>query len=355
MPAALSEQQFRAVVQAGVLAPSAENYHPLRFARVDCSLFVLGTTQFVQAAPHRRVLLLMSAGAVVQNMLLAAGDLGFEYVVRWFPDPQRPELVARLDPGPGAPAADVALVGAIRSRHTNRTLRYSGPPLRQEERQWLESDAHASPGVTLFWLDQKDVRRKALKLVRIAETERYRCRPMHDELFSSVRFDLGWKAAAAEGLSPGALGVERPLRPAFALLRHWGVMRLLNVVGVHHIIGIRAGSLPCRLCPHLAVIAADDDLESGAMAAGMAFQRVWLRASALGLALQPLAAAALFTLASYNDVRDSVRRELVDGWAELVPEKRPMMLFRLGHAPRPVVGTTRKHVATYLFHEQQSH
>jgi hypothetical protein len=348
MPDALPDGQFRALVQAGILAPSADNDHPLRFERADRTLVVRGTDQFLAAPFHRRVLLWISAGAVVQNMLLEASRQGLEYQVTWAPEPGQPDLLARLGPGPGFPG-DSELADAIPTRRTNRALRFSGPRLEPTELAVLEREARTAPGANLIWADSPGSRAEVLRLIRIAEGERFRCEPMHHELFSSVRFDLGWGVPADQGLSPGALGVERPLRPAFALLRHWPVMRALNLVGGHHFMGIRAGSLPSRLCPHLAVVVVGEgDLGAGARAAGMAFERVWLRASALGLALQPLAAAALFALDGYRDVRPSLRRRLAEGWARLAPGQRPMMVFRLGRAAPPPIGTARKPLESYL-------
>lgn len=347
MPEALPDGQFRALVQAGILAPSADNHHPLRFERSGRAVVVRGTDQFLAAPFHRRVLLWISVGAVVQNMLLEASRQGLEYQVTWAPEPGQPDLVARLDPGPGF-HGDSGLAAAIPTRRTNRALRFSGPPLEPSDCALLEQEARTAPGASLIWADSPGSRAEALRLIRIAEGERFRCAPMHHELFSSVRFDLGWNVPADQGLSPGALGVERPLRPAFALLRHWPVMRALNLVGGHRFMGVRAGSLPSRLCPHLGVIAVDGELDPGARSAGMAFERVWLRASALGLALQPLAAAALFALDGYGDVRSSVRRSLAEGWARLVPGQRPMMVFRLGRAAPPQVGTARKPLESYL-------
>lgn len=347
MPDALADGQFRALVQAGILAPSADNHHPLRFERKDHALVVRATDEFLAAPFHRRVLLWISAGAVVQNMLLEASRQGLEYQVTWAPEPGQPDLLARLEPGPGF-AGDSELADAIPSRRTNRALRFSGPRLEPTELAVFERDVRTAPGASLIWADSPASRAEAVRLIRVAEGERFRCAPMHHELFSSVRFDLGWHVPADQGLSPGALGVERPLRPAFALLRHWPVMRALNLVGGHHFMGIRAGSLPSRLCPHLAVIAVDGELDAGARSAGMAFERVWLRASTLGLEVQPLAAAALFALDGYRDVRPSVRRRLAEGWARLAPGRRPMMVFRLGRAAPPPIGTARKPLDSYL-------
>jgi hypothetical protein len=87
----------------------------------------------------------------------------------------------------------------------------------------LEADAAKPDAVNLVWLDAPELRRKALKLIRIAEGERLRDQHLHEAMFSSIRFDAGWNDIPDEGLAPGALGVEKPCdrssRPCWKLMQ----------------------------------------------------------------------------------------------------------------------------------------
>jgi hypothetical protein len=336
----LSRAETGSILEAGILAPSADNRHMLRF-RVDSgAILIRADAAFAQAPFHRRVLALISLGAVVENMALRAGALGFVARVAW-PDGgsvggSLAELrFERVRPQPSALEAAIAL------RHTNRRLLYRGPALAPDQRRQLADDAGAVDGVRLLWLDAPPVRRAALRLAAIAEAERFRSRPLHADLFSSIRFDLDWRTTAAEGLPPGALEIEPPMRPLFKALRHWNAMRVLARLGAHRVIALRAAYLPCRLAPHVCALVTRLRLEDGAVAAGRALERVWLRATALGLAFQPLAGAALLALDGYRDVEEDVRRRLATGWSGLCADALPLMLFRIGHARPPTLRTAR--------------
>jgi hypothetical protein len=124
----------------------------------------------------------------------------------------------------------------------------------------------------------------------------------------------------------------------------------LNTLGMHALLGLRAGYLPCRLSPHLGVITTTLDLEQGAAAGGRAFERLWLRITALGLALQPMAASTVlcFQEPSATGVSDKVRTTLRLGWSKIVGEATPLMLFRLGRAEKPAVLSLRKPLEAYL-------
>jgi hypothetical protein len=239
------------------------------------------------------------------------------------------------------------LAACILKRHTNRKF-FRGPPLSGEEREAIQREAQGFEGVELLWLDAPGLRDSALRLARQAETERFRDEYFHRELFGSIRFELGWEQPSDEGLAPGSLEVERPMRAGFSALRFWPLMKLLTALGVHHTLGLRAGYFPCRLSPHLCALVTKLDLSGGALVGGRVFERLWLRASSLGLCLQPMAAAAVFSLPVSDRVRDALRERLAAGWARLAPGRQPLMLFRLGRAKPPTVINGRRAAVTYL-------
>jgi hypothetical protein len=406
---------LRQMLQSGICAPSAENQLHLRFRVLRDSVQLLSTDVATWAErPHRKMLAWMSYGAVVENIALRSAALGWGLTVVWHAAPaaaesasegrtneitqeatqdttqritQRnpqhitqeptavtaeatadsttqstaadsPQVIADLrwtaSPNAVPSPADAALAAAIEQRHTNRRF-YRRAPLTADALHTLIDAAAAVDGAALQWLSAPARRTSALRAIRIAETERFRQRHLHDELFSTVRFELGWQRSTDDGLPPAALQVEPPMRPLFAALRHWPLMRALNALGVHHALGLRAGYLPCAFAPQLGLIVADAPNQPVSHAlAGRAFQRVWLGAASLGLALQPMAAATVLTqqVAGNGWVSAAVQTQLQRLLAGLtdVPEANllPCMLFRIGHAPPPSAVAGRRSLDTYL-------
>jgi hypothetical protein len=339
-------EQITAIMKSGILAPSADNRHHIVFEPASEELSLWTDRAIGSLERHRQVLTRLSLGAMVENMLLKAAEFGFTAAPEWFPDPAQPCLAAELR-WETTPPQCTGLSSAIAERRTNRRF-FRGPCLPPHALASLESLVSSVDGAKMLWLDEPKLRTAALRLVVLAETERFRSQPLHDELFSSIRFDAGWKSSTPEELPPGALEIEPPLRPFFAVLRHWPVMRCLNSIGMHRLLGLRAAYWPCRLSPHLGLIATTLDLDSGAIAVGRAFERLWLQAASEGLALQPMAASALFTLPGYAGVGDKIRSTLSAGWADIAPGMSPLMLFRLGHAAAPSLRSGRYPVAHFL-------
>lgn len=340
------------VLSAGILAPSAENKHYLRFDVASDSVSLASTDHASWAElPHRRFLALLSYGAVLENIALRSAQFGQVLKAELVPDPAQPALIARLRWTPASMPTD-PLDDAIETRHTNRRF-YQRKKVPGETLAQLSAAACAVPGARLLWLDGPGRRRLALDTIRIAETERFRQRALHNELFGAVRFDNGWKRTTDEWLPLAALQIETPMRVPFSLMRHWPLMRASSWLGGHLALGLRAGYLPCASAPHIGLLVADDPRdEISALQAGRGFQRLWLAAHAAGVALQPMAAATVLSrqIAAPGWVRASVKHRIREQLEQLSDDvgARPCMLFRAGYARLPTVVTGRLPLDHYL-------
>lgn len=345
-------QQLRRILGAGILAPSAENKHYLRFRVARDSVSLVSTDQASWTAlPHRQFLALLAYGAVLENIALRSARFAQALQVELVPDPAQPAVIAQLRWTPASLPAD-PLDQVIETRHTNRRF-YRRTKVPGETLAQLSVAAAAAPGARLLWLDDPSHRRLALDTLRLAETERFRQRALHDELFGAVRFDNGWRQSTEEWLPLAALQIEAPMRLPFSLMRHWPLMRASSWVGAHLALGLRAGYLPCASAPHIGLMVADDPRDDiASLQAGRGFQRLWLAAQAAGVALQPMAAATVLArqIVSPGWVRASVKRRLRDQLLQLTGDAgtRPCMLFRAGYAASPTVVTGRLPLDHYL-------
>ncbi|RMF86182.1 MAG: hypothetical protein D6739_03535 [Nitrospirae bacterium] len=203
----------------------------------------------------------------------------------------------------------------------------------------------------MVWPQGED-RRRALRLLRVAERERFRHRSLHQELFKTIRFEVGWRDTCPEGLPPGALEVEAPFRPLFRALARWGVARSLNRLGLWRLLGWRVADLPARLAPALGLLVVERPAVPAAFfAAGRGLERLWLAATAHGLALQPLAAPGVLALQERQpatEISRGVLRRLLGELQRLAPEGHGLLFFRLGWAAPPAVVAGRRPVDSFF-------
>jgi len=339
---------FLDIARSGILAPSADNKHVFRFDLTDTSIRLWPTHEFAAVTDRLpRVLGLLSMGAVVENMRLRASELGFVTHARWF-DVISGEPMVELDMESSPTQQADELAAAIADRHTNRRM-YRGPGLSVGETTLLNAAVAPVEGTRLIWLHGA-ARRQALGLIWRAESERFLRKQLHHDIFSSIRFDLSWSETADWALPPGALEIEMPMRAPFKMLRHWAVMRPLTWMGMHRLVGLRAGWLPAWQAPALGVLVSSLPIEQGAVAVGAALERLWLRATLLDLAMQPLAASAVLiqSSAAMPGASDALRSNLTTGWQTIAPATTPLMVFRMGHAAPPSVCSRRREVEEYV-------
>jgi hypothetical protein len=342
--------QIRFILESGILAPSADNHHQIRFEVEEDLLKVwFSGGQLPETGGYKRALAMLSLGAVSENLTISATRFAIQADPELFPNPAEPDLVFQVKWGLGGGEAD-PLWKEIPRRHTNRSVHFHGPSMGPEEQSTFVRAATHFPGCQLIWLDSPEMKAQVLRLMRLAEGERFRNRLLHEELFSTIRFEAGWQQSCEEGLPPAALGIERPLRPAFALLRHWPIMRLVNLMGGYRFLGWRAAHIPCRLAPHLGLVTVDQFDDRTIFDAGRTFQRAWLGATRLGLALQPMPASAIFALpgATHEGVPAPLQNYLQQGWQAMFKSSQPLMLFRIGRANPPAITTARKPVEFYF-------
>lgn len=336
----LTQDKLHILAAAAAAAPSADNCHMFRLeVRGEC-LCAVATPELIQAPRRRWILAMISMGAVAENMIRRAASLGLQLrLEQHAQDQNEPELLRFV-----CTAADAAidpLASAIEARHSNRRFVYRGPPLPPAAQAELSDLETGLDRTHLVWLDEPSIRRKAVRLIRWAETERFRNPLHHGEMFESIHFDAGWSDSTPVGLPPGSLELPWIERPLFALIRHWRVQRAINLIGAHHIIGIRGAALPCRLAPHLCAITAEGSTAQACINSGRMMQRVWLRASQLGLSFQVFAAAALYAMTDGSWVAEPLRARLSEGWQDIAPAKQPVLVFRMGYAPPPSVRAGR--------------
>jgi hypothetical protein len=338
----LSSEAIEFLAGAAIAAPSADN-RPVFMLRFNSDVVELhANEELLAAGSTRRLLGLISVGAVVENLVLRGRRLGIQLDPSWYLLDSKESLVARITCSPTLPVRD-RLEAMIEERHTNRRMRFTGPRLTGDATKELSDEAAAvSANVQLSWLDQPRRRRLALRAIRWAETERFANPALHRDMIKSIRFDVGWRVAPESGLAPGSLELGWLERALFRSLRDWKAQRVANLVGTHRFVGFRAADIPCRLAPHLTVISAEaESVDKAAVNAGRLLQRVWLRATGLGLAVQVFAAPAVYSISGATSLEPQLQARLAEIWRSLDIPGWPFMVLRLGRAFPPTVRSGR--------------
>jgi hypothetical protein len=345
----VDEEQARAIVAKGVLAPSGGNCQPWRFEHgSDGSILCYydagrakNFLDFDLRATH------LALGAATENMVIAAAAMGLDCQVEALPDDARSELVARLSFEPlRQPPPCVHLAPYIELRATNRELgKRTG--LSRDVLSLLGQAAEEQGASLQLLTDARDLDRVAAV---VAACDRFRLytERLHGEMMAELRWTATEAEQSGDGVDVRTLGLSAAELPFLKLLRSWSVVRMLRGAGIRRPIELltRRAIERSSAVGLLTVVGSD---RHAYLRGGRALQRVWLTSTELGLAFQPLAVLPyLFARFEHGD-------GFLPGEAEVVGELHhqfsscfavhsdtaKVMLFRVGEAPQPSIRSAR--------------
>jgi hypothetical protein len=298
---------LREIVRAGTLGANSHNTQPWRFVISEKQITV--GPDFSRRCPavdpddHH---LFASLGCAVENMVQAATGLGFKAEVR-VELTNQDRIAVVLDRGP--PTSN-DLADAITKRQCTRA-EYDGKPLSAEDLSKLT--AAGVDGVECLLVTERPRMDAILDYVVQGNTLQMRDQAFMQELIDWIRFNDTMAIEHLDGLSARSSG--NPSLPA------WLARRLLPFVMTEQGENDKYAK-HVRSSAGIAVFSAATNDKSGWIAAGRAYQRFALQATALDIRQaflnQPTEVVSLRPqIASYLGIRD----------------RRPNLIVRFGRGP----------------------
>jgi nitroreductase len=337
------------IAQAGALAPSGDNLQPWTFINDDESLLIFhDRNQDRSLFNVRHLASYIALGAVLENVLIAATKYNYHANIRYFPDPQKQDLIARVTFARGAEADP--LVDSIEKRCTNRRP-YETRALDRSIIQRLNLEPNRFPHISLVWLSDQSSLKKIGAIVARADRLLFENPLVHGHLFSALRWNQAEIEQTRDGLPIASLELGRVGSLAFRTLKNWTFVKCLNRLGLSKAVANHSTVLMKR-CSAAGLITARDISPSSFLEVGHSFQRVWLNATKENLAFQPMTAIIFLQLrsrlADYEglpadqiNVADGLCRDLQKFFA-LSKDTIPAILFRIGYAIAPSAKTIRR-------------
>jgi nitroreductase len=342
----------RRILDSGVRAPSGDNLQPWIVDSDGQQVRIAvdpGKDRSLYNFQYRASLI--AVGAMIENMVLAARESGLATEVDFLPPPEAGGLPsARLAFNPAGLAPD-PLFAAIAQRCTNRRP-YSKTPVSADKVQALRQAAGTEPARLLIVQDRAAMRTVA-RAASLNDRLLYELRTLHDEFYQTLRWTREEVEATRDGLDVRTLELG-PMGPGFKAMRSWPVVRVLNLFG------------SSRMAP---MHSYRTFLQSGAFGflqmsapegagdwktwieGGRRLQRIWLTATRLGLAFQPM--AGMLYLLAYREAGvgswSGSQRALLARAERLFGQVLPLeqgaasiLLFRFGQGGPPSATSLRR-------------
>lgn len=347
----------RFVVEHGVLAPSGGNCQPWRFFFDGLRLWVVHDRQrSSNLLDQQQRAASIALGAAIENMVIAAAEQGYRSHVKLFPKPSTQAVVAEITfehTSNGVLSELTELFPLIRRRATNRRL---APRVALPDAQIAALHAAAAVhGGQLQLLTDPAALAEVGQIMGAGDQIRFLCLDLHRELIAELRWTSEEAQQTGDGLDLAVLELSESQRAMLQVIARPDVAACLRELGGGAALTeIAAQSVTCASAVGLLSIAGDQpaDLLRG----GRVVERLWLQATALGLALHPMITVLymfemLRTEAAtfFNESERATLRGLQARFDNLFPRSgTPLMLFRLAQAPAPNTRALRRPIEQVL-------
>ena len=354
----LTSEQVAYLLRAAIQAPSGDNVQPWRFRHDGQTISVMLDPAADQSFFNvRQVASIISCGAAIENIVLAANAIGLKAETSPGPHTSGTNLMGTVTVRPGNVAADL-LSRQIWSRSTNRR-----PYTRRPLPDWVQEDLHARiggmPGVRLHVLTERQQLRRLARVVYRADRIRSERRDLHEYFSSMVRFDEAEIMKRRDGLPLKNLEAGLTGELFLRMTKPWSVMNAANSLGFGRMVALHsAQGILASGAAGLVVV--DGTEPEDFLGGGRALQRVWLTLEHHGLQMQPMTAVTLFWLRwlweGETAFAESHRQLLEKVWVDFqklftqvdFSKQGLIMLFRTGYGPAIRHRTYRKELQDFV-------
>lgn len=351
----LSESQKIQLINAAILAPSADNSQPFQFHWQNDNTIELwiDPLRSGKASDNRYILSDIALGAIIENIVICADSIELSTRIEYFPDTKNDLFIANIYflPSEANKNDNGILADEIPKRCTDRRFPFKGP-IKSTTIELLTNAAKHNECNLLSFTSKKSIK-AVLPTIQQAESIRFKSKILHQELFSTVHFG---NAKADEGMPIEVLAIEKPAQPMFKLMKKWSVMNFVNKIGGAAMLGLRSVRIPILFSPALLLITMKDKDRLSIIKAGRAIQRVWLQASQQGLSVQPYAAPGIFSL-GYIACENEFKPQLEDIATQMhnivcknkkVTENYGLMFLRIGYNQPVEYRSNRRTVESFV-------
>lgn len=346
----LTPSVARRLIEAAGLAPSPDNNQPWAFRIGESVIDVVHSRSRAVPSDVEDLFAGIAMGAAIENIALEASqhnlqaDLEYSFAPFARGDEREPVATVHLSPG----CRRDPLATWLRIRSTNRRP-YRRTPLDSATLEELSLSIRGAR-CRVSWLSGRSDLRRLARLVTTADRIRFEYRNFHDELHAMLRFGRDEANAAGDGLELASLEIPNVAWPLMRWLRPWERMALLNRFGLSRLFArnsfaqiVRSGAV--------GLVTVDRPDAVGFVEAGRALQRIWLAATGLDLAAQPVGALPLFLRRlevlgeeSFDARHGTQLRKAKNEFINLYPDARdrvPAILLRVGHCGPPSARSCR--------------
>jgi hypothetical protein len=281
------ESLIKKIVFESRNAPSGDNCQPWYFDVKESTLFIYkkdeGNNNYLDFKSRGT---LLAHGALIENISIVANHYGYNIETTFFPEKDDTNLVSSLvfSKNKNQEEED-SIFEAISKRATNRKQYFRKPILDKDKNQILKNIENTNIFVNFLENenDKKNIFNSVTQMERVALQNKF----IHKLFFESIVWSKKEEQKNKQGLYLKTMELPPPVAVFFKLLRFWPIARILSKISFSKKVAENNAISYQSSYPIIFSIKNTDPVSY--IELGRVVERVWLRATKLGIAVQPLA------------------------------------------------------------------
>ena len=344
----MNNKDIQEIITESVFAPSGENCQPWKFAVDGSSIHIFNVPEadtslynFEQRGSYG------AHGALIENIVITSLKYGYKASVKLFPIKEEPNLVATLTLDATNPR-ELPSYPYIAKRCTNRKDHAHQKLSDGQKKQLIEVAREVGIG-ELRIIDDEESLNTLGKALAVNEQIIFENKKLHDFFYEHIL----WKEedqGKAGGFYIKTLEFLPHQLKGVKLFKNWLILKILNKIGKVSRMIAKENAEKYANSGALAVVVAKGNTREDFVNAGRVAERVWLKATELGLSVHPCTGTIYLTerikggdasvfsqnhletiKTAYSDIERTFRVE-----GKTIP-----MLFRIGYADGPSARSLR--------------
>jgi len=351
-------EEIRRILEKGILAPSADNLQPWKFRILDNRIdFYLDSNRVKNFCDEGLSVPYISAGAVIENMRIAATQFGCYISTSYFPEKTNPLMVAIIRFSETKKENHPQLE-TLSKRTTNRKFYKVWQKIDPSIYTTLSKIADSEQRFKLLWVERNHSSYSKLSsILGKSDQLRFESERLHKELFETLRFSKEMTEKTKDGLDLKTFEAGLMGNLLFKLAGSWERLKFLNAIGLTYLFNFYT-QLQMRSSQAAGLLIAKSNEPLDYVLGGEMMQRLWHEITILKLSIQPMEALPIFIinlrLTGGRDFTASQRKKIEELKQKflllfrITEQNGLIFFFRIGYAPSPTTHSLRRPLEHFL-------
>lgn len=336
-------EDLRKIIKFGTYAPSGDNTQPWSFCIKDNIISVFSVSKKDTSLYNfGNMASLIAVGAVLENMKIAAANLGYASVVKILVNSN--EHVADIILTKDNSMYEDDLFPFIKERRTNRK-KYSKKIPAEMISSMLNIKKEEGVHIKINTDSVKDIAAAASKNEKIV----LESKSLHDFLFTHITWTDD-EDIIKKGFFIKTLELNIFQNIVFKIFRNWNILKFFNMFGIANLVSKDNQKLYESSGAIISFVIENMSNEY-IVNLGMLMERVWLTATKYNLGVQPLTGITLLKNGALKHMPDkfsSKHRSIIKQEYDMirdifeVEKGEILVMLRIGIAPKPTAITRRE-------------